>query len=161
MKSFVIEWMGPYNDGDVISDELEMGLYMITGILKYKQEEKIHYVGISKNIVSKRIINGHHKKRFVNRERAYWIGEVKSHKAVTRADLEDIEHIIIQYLKYGLINEKKTKSLPSNLIILNNWLSKNGTTRKIKSHVGQMIPDVIYWDGEFWQTSYKLSFESD
>ncbi|TXD76169.1 hypothetical protein [Algoriphagus ratkowskyi] len=153
--------MGPYNDGDVISDDLEMGIYMITGKLKNRHYNQIHYFGISKNIVSSRIINGHHKKPLVNRNRIYWIGEIKSHKTVTREDLERVEHVFIQYLKHGLINEKKTKSLPQNLIILNNWFKKSGDVRKNKKYIGQTIPDVIFWDGEFWQTSYKLGFELD
>lgn len=155
MKLYIVNWYGPYNDENLKSNEVSLGLYLMTGKQKHDRLLDIKYCGITKRLVHKRILYSHHKKELITRDRQYWIGKVTSMSKITRKDLELIEDLII-YFWQPKLNDKKKHKLPSPTVILNRWFNIKGELRHKTKYEGQKLNDVIYWDNQYWHLSKSL-----
>ncbi len=161
MKLYIVNWQGPYNDETLRDNPDSLGLYLITGFQKHERNKSIQYCGITKSLVRNRIINGHHKKDKITREREYWIGKVISTTKVNRRDLEIIESLIVYFWKPEL-NDRKKYRCPSPTVVLSRWHNRKGELRLKVRYEGQRLQDVIYWDGEHWHLSNSLKrFDDD
>jgi len=160
MKTYIINWQGPYEDEDLNTIDDNSGLYLITGYQKHKKTELIQYCGITEQNFATRLNNNHHKKELITRDRKFWIGKIKSDKKITRDDLEIVEKLII-YFWQPILNEKKKYSLPSPTVVINRWYYTNGVIRKRIKHEAQKLHDVIFWDGTDWHLSDRLRLFSE
>jgi hypothetical protein len=149
MKTYVVNWQGPFNDDEIENLKTKFGLYLITGYEKRKRTKKIHYCGITSLGLSGRIAR-HHKKDMVTREREYWIGQIVAPDNLVRDDLEFVESLIV-YFWDPTFNEKKTKNPPHNpTAVINRWYDKDNQLILSKIHEVHALGDVIFWDGQMW-----------
>lgn len=155
MKTYVIQWNGPYDDSSIFNVDDGIGLYLITGYKKFERNNSIQYCGITEQNFKTRLTNGHHKSASITREREYWIGRIKSDRPISRFDLELTESLLIYFWQPAL-NEKKRKNPPEPTVIINRWYSTSGLLRKRIIHEAQKLHDVIYWDLDYWHLSEKL-----
>jgi hypothetical protein len=155
MRTYIVNWQGPYNDEDLNNIDDNLGLYLITGYQKHKKTELIQYCGITEQNFATRLNSNHHKKELITRNRKFWIGKIKSDKKIIRDDLEIVEKLIV-YFWQPVLNEKKKYSLPSPTVVINRWYDTNGNLRKRITHEAQKLHDVIFWDGMYWHLSDRL-----
>lgn len=149
MKTYVVNWHGPFTDEEVENFNDAFGLYLITGKLKSQKIGDIQYCGITERNLCDRL-KRHHKKSLVSRDRQYWLGQIESSsRRLQRKDLELVESLVIYFWQVEL-NERKRKRAPERVVIVNRWFNKDGILRMRKTHIGQHLNDVIFWDGEEW-----------
>lgn len=166
MNAYVINWYGPYDDTTIKEVEFSRCLYMITGYSN-KDLKKINkgettdiqktilYSGITMRKVRKRMNDGKHKHWSLESEPDFWIGKVEI-ATTSRYLLEKIEHIIINFWSPKLNSRKKLTQPKHKLVLVNQWRFPDKTTRVIKYHVAQKLPDLIFFNGEEWYCSEKL-----
>lgn len=85
----------------------------------------------------------------------YWLGIIRSPNLsketlkVQRGVLEKIENLII-YIVQPILNEKKIKQKPGEMILVNRWYTKKGIKRKVKHPICSLLRDEVIWK------NYKL-----
>ncbi|MCG7517940.1 hypothetical protein [Vibrio sp. MMH1-50] len=157
--TIIVKWRGPYNYDDIIEEpELENGLYLATGKLKYERESIIQYCGITEGSYATRF-KSHHKIHDITREQEFWLGEVTYPDDASRYFMEMAESIII-YFWQPTLNERKKLSLPKPITLVNQWYKKNDEPRYRQHSLLKDLDDVLSWDGDVWRTG-NLSVYDD
>ncbi|EPT7430025.1 hypothetical protein ACVSEE_003569, partial [Vibrio cholerae] len=147
----IVDWRGPFSYEEIESNpDWENGLYLATGKLKYEREATIQYCGITEGTFIGRLKN-HHKVHEINRDKEFWIGEVKYPDEVSRYFLEMAESIIIYFWQPEL-NERKKLSLPKPITLINRWYKKDYSPRYRQHPMCKYLDDVLSWDGELWRS---------
>jgi hypothetical protein len=148
----VIHWKGPY-DLDELDKESHgsKGIYLFTGMAKFKQSEGIPYCGITEQDFYS-YLKSHRKKTNITRKRKVWIGKIKHPANFSRKHLEHAEKLIIYYIQPDL-NKQKKLNIPDPLMLISHWFKPNGSPRFNQLHPINNLPDIICWDGEHWRIS--------
>lgn len=158
MRTFLVDWYGPFKDADIGTRELrkllnwhelaENGLYMITGKCAYQRKVMVQYIGISKNTFAQRLSN-HDQKNKVTREFGIWIGKINLQDEALRSELELVEHTLLYFSDDTPINDRKKETEPKHscTVISRFWDKKANLRKKLDQHL-KAIPDVLVWDKE-------------
>lgn len=148
----IVNWYGPYTYEEIENNNnLENGLYLATGKLKYERNATIQYCGITKGSFRQRFRN-HHKVHEINKEQKFWIGLIKYPDNPPRYCLEMAESMII-YFWQPKLNEKKKMSIPTPITLINKWFKKDHTPRRRQHTMCKNLADVLSWDGELWRSA--------
>ena len=178
IKTVAIEWTGPYSYDEIIEQEYENGVYLLTGSRKGPTKYGILYVGITGRKFSARLSKAEHDeidKSITKNTRQYWIGKSsflrRSRGKTKSVTFEDVDHLIIRYLcknfgENSLINKRKKKSNPPNSVgIINIWkFPSNMTQRQREKHVAQQnLANIILFDksSETYYGVKKKNFKFD
>ena len=154
MKTYLIEWHGPFSPeevDDAIRNSLAFygnGLYLITGKgSNAEKDSKLKYVGKTSIDYQQRFKNHHALKKI--RYPQLWLGNIVSPENITNDDLELAEHILIYFSDYGLVNQMKIKSPPkSSGIVLSTWFKTDGSPRMRRTSPLRNHADVLIWDND-------------
>jgi hypothetical protein len=87
----------------------------------------------------------------INREQAFWIGEVKYPNDVSRYYLERAEDIII-YFWQPTLNERKKITISKPITLISKWFKQDRTPRLRQHSMCKELDDVLSWDGDFWRS---------
>ena len=149
--TIIVNWRGPFSYDEIEENpDLANGLYLATGILKYRRKSTIQYCGITEGSFIGRIKN-HHKVHKIAREQEFWIGTIDYPNKATRYYLEMAESIIVYFWQPEL-NERKKLSMPKPISLINKWFKKDNSPRFIQHSMCKELSDVISWDGELWRS---------
>jgi hypothetical protein len=174
-KTIIINWQGPYelknrgNKPQQGSIFFQGGLYLITGIAKHKQKDKIQYCGIAHETEK----HNSYFERFkrhpiipkISRNLRVWLGKIGYPKSKARVYLEETERILIYFLQTEN-NIQKKSTPPESLTIINRWYKPHtadwsSEPRFNKPRILSDLDDVLSWDGIHWRSANKLSVYED
>jgi hypothetical protein len=111
----IVNWHGPFTKEDVKARaDWKNGLYLASGILKYKRTNEIQYSGMTKRSFWQRINNNRHNVYQIAREMRFWLGNVVYPDEASRHHLEIAEAIIIYFWQPAL-NERTKGREPTHL----------------------------------------------
>ncbi|EKL5296831.1 hypothetical protein QPI28_004455 [Vibrio parahaemolyticus] len=156
--TIIVKWRGPYGYDEIIDrPDLENGLYLATGKLKYEREAMIQYCGITEGSYATRF-KYHHKIHEITRDQEFWLGEVTYPEDASRYFMEMAESIIVCFWQPTL-NDRKKLYLPKPTTIINQWFKKNNEPRYRQHSLCKDLDDVISWDGEVWRSGNLSVYE--
>jgi hypothetical protein len=151
LRTIVIGWRGPFTSEEVRSSDLGNGLYLLDGRRRYERRDYIQYFGITEGSYHERLNRRHHKMGQITRNRTVWLGQIEYPGRFTRKHLELAEGCLIYFWGLGL-NEKKLVTPSDPVCLISRWLKPDGGARKNRLAIYRELPDVIWWDGEYWRT---------
>lgn len=158
MKTFVVNWTGPYSKDDL--DDNKSGLYLITGYEKHKKTKLSCYCGITNNL-GQRLGNYHHKADRITQVREYWLGKFVNCRNTTK-NLKIVEKLIVYFWQDNLnLNDLLKKRIPEPTTVISRWFNQDEDIRHNISHEAQKLDDVILWDGKYWYTGNLRIFEEE
>lgn len=153
--TFVIEWVGPFNNIDSLKDwenknnqTFEYKFYIVTGKLKGRRGIT-KYCGITDNrkgYLYCRFYDKNHKVHRLERNRNIWIGSVTNREACTRKDIELCETMIISYWQPEENTKKKSYYPSEPVVLINRWFDTILKVRYNKIYPAQELSDVILYD---------------
>ena len=158
MKTYIVNWNGPYDIERLDKGYNKSIIYLITGFQKSRKTIST-YIGITERCVTSRFYDRNHKHCLITRDKKIWLGTVKNKKP-NRNDLELLESLLVYFWQCDL-NQKKKVNPPEPTAIINRWYNTNNQLRKRISHPAQHLDDVIYWDGEYWHHSQRMDVFED
>jgi len=151
MRTFIIQWFGPYDFEEVASAaNFGNGIYLIAGKQSYQRKSEIQYCGITEDSFYNRI-RTHHKRDFILRDQTFWLGQFLYPKKLNRSVLETAEKIIV-YFWQPKLNERKKIAPPEPTTILNFWFKPDSSPRYNQLRIYRDLLDVLSWDGKLWRT---------
>jgi hypothetical protein len=152
LRTIVIGWWGPYTPEDVRFADLENGLYFLGGRRKYERQDQIQYFGITEGSYRRRLNRWHHAMSQITKNPRVWLGQIEYPRRFTRRHLELAEDCLIYFWGPNLINQKKLITPPESVCLISRWLRPDGEARKNRLAIYRELPDVLWWDGEYWRT---------
>ncbi len=168
-KLFIVHWQGPY---DLIPRGVKAetpkiffngGLYIVTGIEKYKRTNSFQYVGKAKDTPINSYFERHKRHSIydkITRKQRVWLGNIVFPDHYTNNDLEEVEGMLI-YCYDPPQNSSKTKKVPKQATIINKWFKRNDEDWSTEPYINKPkiiseVDDVVSWDGKDWWTSARL-----
>jgi hypothetical protein len=173
---YILEWYGPYNSSEEMESKAginDCSVYLITGQNKYSRNNskcQVIYVGMTKRVVPKRIIEKDHIEKQANyKNKQFWAAKfsnISNNNPEAHARL--VESCLIRFLSLAgapLINKQGTRKNPkSDVAVVSRWNKKfSEEGRYNKSSKLWWLSDVILYQNEkFWfsEKIYKLYVES-
>lgn len=156
MKVYLVDWFGPYSyeECEEYQEELNFGLYAISGIYYHEQYDKLQYIGITENSLKFRFNDPTHIVHDVNRNQKIWYGKIVKKQNVRRYDLELVEWALIHFAEPPKNSKKTFTPPPDSCILISTFYSKyalfnKGNTPLLRMPLTiQAIPQLIYWDSD-------------
>ena len=160
LKTIVIGWSEPYALEEVQSSELQNGLYFLSGRRRYERSDQIQYFGITMREYRKRIKHDHQALGQIREETlGIWLGQIEYPRRVNVGHLKLAEACLIYFWQPNL--NKIGKIWPSEPVCLvSRWTKLDGSVRRRRDYVYKDLPDVLWWDNEWWRTG-NLRLEQD
>ena len=150
LKTIIIGWRGPYTPEDLHLSDLENGLYFLSGRRKYERQDQIQYFGITGGPYRRRLNRWHHAMGQITKNPKIWLGQIESPVRFTRGHLELAEGCLIYFWAPNL-NRLKLVTPPEPVCLISKWLKHDGKIRKNRLAIYRELPDVLWWDGEYWR----------
>ncbi len=155
MKTYYVNWYGPYSLEDVYADiparlgVFGNGLYMFTGRLRYQRgEPALQYVGITKQPYLARFRN-HRRIVEIPRECSIWLGQLDHIDKQEDDDLKLVESMLIYFCDQALINEQQTRNPPKeSCSVFSRYFNREGKRMLRQKRLFRPLPDVMCWEKE-------------
>jgi hypothetical protein len=80
-----------------------------------------------------------------------WLGQIEYPRRFNRKHLELAEGCLIYFWGPNL-NRSKLVTPPELVCLISRWLKPDGEARKNRLAIYRELPDVIWWDDEYWRT---------
>jgi hypothetical protein len=151
LKTIAIGWWGPYTPEDVRFSDLDNGLYFLGGRRKYERQDQIQYFGITEGPYRKRLNQWHHAMGQITKNQAVCLGQIEYPRRFARRHLELAKGCLIYFWGPNL-NRKKLVTPPEPVCLISRWLRPDGEPRKNRLAIYRELPDVVWWDSEYWRT---------
>jgi hypothetical protein len=152
LVTIVIGWQGLYTLERIYGSELGNGLYFVSGLTKHKKKNEIRYFGITERLYRERLKDRRHAVELVTRKRQIWLGQIEYPASFDRDHLELAEGCLIYYWGVSELNKKKLAKPPKPVCLISRWLKPNGEVRMNRRYIYRDLPDVLWWDGQYWRT---------
>lgn len=151
LKTIVIRWEGPHTRESVQSSGLRNGLYFLSGRRKYERKDQIQYFGITTQPYYKRFKNKYHAVNYVTKNLQIWLGQIEYPQSFETHHLELAEACLIYFWQPSINNRGKIR--PSKPVcIVSRWTKLDGSVRQNRLNIYKDLPDVLWWDEEYWRT---------
>ncbi len=151
LRTIIIGWRGPYTPEEVRLSDLENGLYFLSGRRRYERQDQIQYFGITGGPYRERLNHRHYPMGQISKHPNVWLGQIEYPGGFDRRHLELAEGCLIYFWKPNL-NSRKRVTPPEPVCLISRWLKNGGEARKKRLAIYRELPDVIWWDGEYWRT---------
>lgn len=152
LRTIVIGWEGPHSLESVYESDLGNGLYFVSGRMKHERKDRIQYFGITKRPYSERLKERDHAVKQVTKNRQIWLGQIEYPGRFTRAHLELAEGCLIYFWGESNLNKNKLVKPPKPVCLISRWLKRDREVRWNRLSIYKDLPDVLWWDGEYWRT---------
>lgn len=152
LKTIIVRWEGPHTLEIASESNFGKGLYFFTGRKPYERTDQIQYFGITEGLYRRRFKN-HSAIPQVTKNLRIWFGQVEYPKRFNRTHLELAEGCMVYF--WGgdrIINRRKLIYPPEPVCLISKWTKTNGDTRLNRLAIYRDLPDVLWWDGEYWRT---------
>lgn len=152
LRTLVISWEGPHTIESTRTSDLGNGLYFLSGRKRYERKDHIQYFGITEVPYHQRF-RKHHAIAQITKNLGIWLGQVEYPRRFDRTHLELAEACMIYF--WGgdeIINRRKLIRPPQPVCLISRWTKTNGDTRLNRLAIYRDLPDVLWWDGEYWRT---------
>lgn len=160
MKMITIRWEGPHTLDSVESSDLGNGLYFLSGRRRYERTDQIQYFGITTRKYRNRIKHDHQALGQIREDTlGIWLGQLEYPRRVNADHLKLAEACLIYFWQPNL--NKIGKIRPSEPVCLvSRWTKTNRSVRRRRDFIRKDLPDVLWWDNEYWRTG-NLKLEED
>lgn len=150
LKTIIIRWEGPHTLESVRSSGLRNGLYFLSGRRRYERKDRIQYFGITKRPYYKRFRDRYHQVNDVTKNLQIWLGQIEYPQTFELEHLKLAEACLIYFWQPDL--NKAGKITPSKPVcIVSRWTKLDGDVRRNRSAIRKDLPDVLWWDEEYWR----------
>jgi hypothetical protein len=116
-----------------------------------RKPDQIQYFGITGGPYRRRLNRWHHALGQITRNPRVWLGQIEYPDEFSRSSLELAEGCLI-YFWGPKLNKKKLVTPPKPVCLISRWLRPDGEARKNRQAIYKGLPDVVWWDGEYWRT---------
>ena len=160
VKTIIVRWEGPHTLESVGSTGLGNGLYFLSGRARYERTDQIQYFGITTREYRDRIKQDHQALARIREDTlGIWLGQLEYPRRVKADHLKLAEACLIYFWQPNL--NKIGKIRPSEPVCLvSRWTKTDGSVRRRRGSVYKALPDVLWWDNEYWRTA-NLRLEQD
>ncbi len=160
VRTIMIRWEGPHTLESVESSDLGKGLYFLSGRRRYERTDQIQYFGITTRKYRNRIKHDHQTLGQIREDTlGIWLGQIEYPRRFTQDHLKLAEACLIYFWQPNL--NKIGKIWPSEPVCLvSRWTKLDGNIRRKRESVYKNLPDVLWWDNEYWRTG-NLRLEQD
>jgi len=160
IKTIIICWEGPHDLETVGSSDLGNGLYFLSGRRRYERSDQIQYFGITTRKYRNRIKYDHQALGQIREDTlCIWLGQIEYPRRFKVDHLKLAESCLIYFWQPN-VNKIGKIWLSEPVCLVSRWTKLDGSVRRRREFVYKDLPDVLWWDNEYWRTG-NLKLEQD